>query len=270
MTTKHGDASDNILVGTDGNDRMDGRGGDDSLDGLGGNDTLLGGDGKDQLDGGDGNDTLDGGAGKDTMEGGNGDDTFYYSDFFDHLHGGDGFDTISFEKTGHGITLTNASWNSAGGDVTGCEQIIGSKYADYIDQTGGPPDSGVVIHGGGGDDYITGDGPLYGDKGNDQLVPQGVNQFGSTNNTIVYGGTGHDTFEIYFTDRASGFTGEGAVIEDFVHGTDHLLFNGAEDPGTLSNTGGDNWAIHDDAQGVDVSFEIVGVTHLDTSDYTFV
>jgi Ca2+-binding RTX toxin-like protein len=168
MTTKHGDASDNILVGTDGNDRMDARGGDDSLDGLGGNDTLLGGDGRDQLNGGDGNDILDGGAGKDTMEGGNGDDTFYYSDFFDHIHGGDGFDTISFAKTAQGITLTNASWNSTGGDVTSVEQVIGSKYADYIDQTG----DAVLIHGGGGDDYITSDGETYGDRGDDHLVPQ--------------------------------------------------------------------------------------------------
>ncbi len=60
-----GNSTDNILLGTQGNDTIDGRGG---------NDKLMGTDGADQLTGGAGNDWLDGGSGWDMLLGGFGDD----------------------------------------------------------------------------------------------------------------------------------------------------------------------------------------------------
>ena len=51
-----GDAQANILLGKDGNDRIEGRTGNDSLYGADDNDTLLGGAGADRLDGGAGTD----------------------------------------------------------------------------------------------------------------------------------------------------------------------------------------------------------------------
>ncbi len=55
------------MVGTQGNDSMNGAGGNDKLKGAGGNDTIAGGLGSDTIAGGIGNDALAGGAGSDTF-----------------------------------------------------------------------------------------------------------------------------------------------------------------------------------------------------------
>jgi Ca2+-binding RTX toxin-like protein len=61
MALINGDASDNVLRGTGGRDRIFGRGDDDRLFGRAGNDRLVGGDDDDVLVGGRGNDRLVGG-----------------------------------------------------------------------------------------------------------------------------------------------------------------------------------------------------------------
>ncbi|MFB9244128.1 putative Ig domain-containing protein [Massilia antarctica] len=86
---------DDKLEGTAGNDVISGRKGQDSLLGLQGNDTLSGGAGNDTLDGGVGDDVLDGGAGRDRMVGGAGNDIFK----FGH---GDGPDVIVTGDTAPG------------------------------------------------------------------------------------------------------------------------------------------------------------------------
>jgi len=58
--------TDDTLLGTNGEDLIDGGLGRDNLQGLDGNDMLIGGDGQDQLDGGTGVDTMVGGLGNDT------------------------------------------------------------------------------------------------------------------------------------------------------------------------------------------------------------
>ncbi|MFM9827791.1 MAG: right-handed parallel beta-helix repeat-containing protein, partial [Sphingomonas sp.] len=73
--TLYGLAGDDLLQGLDGNDRLEGGSGNDSLRGDAGNDVLFGGAGNDVLLGGTGNDTLDGGTGNDLLEGGLGTDT---------------------------------------------------------------------------------------------------------------------------------------------------------------------------------------------------
>jgi len=239
----------------------------DTLDGTENADTILGKAGVDTLNGNGGNDTLDGGTGNDSMFGGSGNDTFLFSDFSDHIHGGDGFDTISFAQTNHGITLTNTSWNFAQGEVDTVEAITGSKFADHIDQTGPSPLQDITVHGGAGADFITSNGPIFGDAGDDHLAPQGQNLFGA-HNVDVYGGSGHDTFEIDYVDALNKFTGENAVIHDFQPGTDHLEFVGGHDA-TVNNVN-DVWTIHDNVDGTDTSFTLEGITHLDpSSDYTF-
>lgn len=60
--------------GFSGNDRLDGRSGDDGLNGHEGNDTLIGGAGDDGLWGGAGADVLSGGTGKDLLMGDSGND----------------------------------------------------------------------------------------------------------------------------------------------------------------------------------------------------
>jgi VCBS repeat-containing protein len=75
--TLKGNKGDNVLTGTDGNDKLFGGKGDDKLFGLAGNDKLDGGKGNDTLDGGAGNDLLIGGKGNDSLQGGVGDDILY-------------------------------------------------------------------------------------------------------------------------------------------------------------------------------------------------
>ncbi|MDM5176767.1 putative Ig domain-containing protein [Massilia sp. DJPM01] len=86
---------DDKLDGTSGNDVITGRKGQDTLLGMQGNDSLSGGPGNDTLDGGAGDDVLDGGAGRDRMVGGAGNDTFV----FGH---GDGPDFIFTSDTAAG------------------------------------------------------------------------------------------------------------------------------------------------------------------------
>ena len=74
------------ILGTSGDDALEGGAGADMLYGGDGFDTLSGGDGGDTLSGGDGNDSLSGGAGDDTLDGGSGDD---------RLDGGGGNDLLS-------------------------------------------------------------------------------------------------------------------------------------------------------------------------------
>ncbi|MEH2128216.1 Ig-like domain-containing protein [Nostoc sp.] len=79
------------LVGTIGNDIINGGNGNDTIYGGAGNDSLSGGNGNDILYG-DG--LMDGGAGNDTLNGGNGDDTLYGGGGTDYLSGGNGNDII--------------------------------------------------------------------------------------------------------------------------------------------------------------------------------
>jgi RTX calcium-binding nonapeptide repeat (4 copies) len=79
-----GNARNNTLTGTRGNDALCGGGGNDTLRGLGGNDRLVG---------GTGNDTLRGHGGRDRFLGGGGRDTIYARDSSREIvSGGGGFD----------------------------------------------------------------------------------------------------------------------------------------------------------------------------------
>ncbi len=100
-----------VLVGTNGNNILNGTGGKDFILGKKGDDQIDGGAGNDFLFGGKGNDFLDGGAGNDRLFGGRGDDVALYSmaanlgagftdigtrDYYD---GGKGFDTLQLALT---------------------------------------------------------------------------------------------------------------------------------------------------------------------------
>lgn len=82
------------IKGLDGNDIINGNGGHDTLLGGAGNDTIAGASGDDRIDGGDGNDTIFGNGGRDTLTGGAGNDQIFGSSQAESIFGGDGDDVI--------------------------------------------------------------------------------------------------------------------------------------------------------------------------------
>lgn len=147
---------DNIIVGTAGNNTLNGGNGRDLIFGLGGNDILngsnnndclVGGDGNDRLNGSNGDDFLDGGDGTDTLNASNGDDTLVGGAQVDSLNGGNGNDLID------------------GG--TGNDALTGGNGDDVMD----------------GND---GDDKLWGNIGNDTLI-------GGADTDTLNGGLGFDS-----------------------------------------------------------------------------
>lgn len=101
-----GDANNNDMVATTGNDSVQGLAGNDRLQGLAGNDTL---------DGGAGNDIIVGGLGNDTLIGGIGNDMYYFKSGFgqDTVVNADGgvdniyLDGVTFNQVSQGLTRSN-------------------------------------------------------------------------------------------------------------------------------------------------------------------
>ncbi|MGL4324840.1 MAG: calcium-binding protein [Beijerinckiaceae bacterium] len=160
----NGDALDNNLTGTAGNDMMYGHGGNDTLDGGEGNDVLYGGEGNDTLYGGGGNDQLSGGEGADDMYGGEGNDTYFVDDAGDQVTemAGEGTDTV----------------------VSTINYILGANVE--ILRLSGTAD----IYGKGNELNNTiignaGNNNLYGGAGNDSIN-------GGLGNDIIGGGVGND------------------------------------------------------------------------------
>ncbi|MEM7620208.1 MAG: calcium-binding protein [Pseudomonadota bacterium] len=98
----------NVIVGTDGQDNLEGTISDDLIFGLGGDDEIKGNDGDDQLYGGSGDDTVDGEDGDDVLIGGEGVDT---------LIGGFGNDTILASFDDEAIYGNDINNNGKDGDV---------------------------------------------------------------------------------------------------------------------------------------------------------
>ena len=90
----YGNASANVIVGSQRSNELYGLDGDDTIYGMGGNDIIIGGAGNSQLHGGDGSDTLAGNEGNDLLNGESGDDRLYAYGGQNTLQGGTGNDTI--------------------------------------------------------------------------------------------------------------------------------------------------------------------------------
>ncbi|MEV7630364.1 carboxypeptidase regulatory-like domain-containing protein [Actinoplanes sp. NPDC089786] len=161
------------IIGTKGNDRLNGTSRADVICGLGGNDVLHGNGGNDVLDGGAGADTLLGGAGADVMLGGAGLDTVSYADHTSAV-------TVVLDgKAGDGAA---GEQDTAGGDV---ENAVGGSGADTLTGNGGPN----TLTGGNGNDSVSGgagDDAVRGENGDDNLS-------GGAGNDYVDGGAGQDS-----------------------------------------------------------------------------
>jgi Ca2+-binding RTX toxin-like protein len=164
-----------VLVGSDGNDMLQGGAGGDRLRGVAGDDRLIGGGDNDRLRGGLGNDRLSGGAGDDKLWGGLGNDV---------LGGGTGVDTASYKDKTAAVSVTLAGASNATVKVNGVDEDVIWNVEN--------------VAGGSGADVLTGDAlanRLFGDAGNDGLSggagDDGLR--GGVGNDLLDGGTGIDT-----------------------------------------------------------------------------
>ncbi|SFS85832.1 Ca2+-binding protein, RTX toxin-related [Sulfitobacter marinus] len=213
-----GDAASDLLQGLAANDTVYGMGGDDTIRGDEGADDLYGNAGSDVVEGGTGNDQLWGGIGWDTLRGNDGDDFMWGGDGYDALGGGDGNDVIV------GNSGADRLYGDDGNDVlTGglnADQLWGGNDNDTLSGSAGSDD----LFGGSGDDYLYGNAgadELEGGNGDDQLA-------GGVNNDTLDGGSGNDRLQ---GDNGSDILDGGA-------GNDLLKGNAGHD--TLDGGAGDD------------------------------
>ncbi len=190
---------DDVLIGTERADHLNGGKGDDVISGGGGKDHLRGGHGDDLLDGGAGNDYLDGGAGDDTLLGGEGNDGLDGGQGDDSLDGGAGNDRLA------GGDGADALSGGAGDD-----RLDGGKGDDRLDGgagndllTGGAGDDRLL--GGAGDDVLSGDdwfcvpafrGPAHAQRpGSDDYLD------GGAGDDRVFGGMGNDLLAYNYAEN---------------------------------------------------------------------
>jgi Ca2+-binding RTX toxin-like protein len=220
------------IVGTNGDDTINGTPGHDIIAALGGNDTIYGrgqndlictGDGDDLAWGDGGNDRIFGGDGHDLLDGGNGDD---------FVDGGAGrFDGAAFFDESAPVTgsLDTGTATGQGSDTfTNVEQLHGGKFDDIL--TGNASDNGLF--GNSGNDKVSG-----GD-GNDSLS-------GGFGDDVIDGGNG--TF-----DSVSFWDATGPVTASLATGTSSggdegsdsftnvEVLNGGPYSDTLTGNDGDN------------------------------
>ena len=182
-----GTDGDDLLEGGPGDDTLIGGPGDDTLYGEAGDDLLLGGEGDDLLDGGEGNDMLDGGPGSNTLIGGMGDDTFILHDGFEAgvIDGGDEGETLgdlidAREMTEGAEVMVRADgtgafirWDDGPQviEISGIERFALGSGNDTLELHGG--EGPFHVDAGAGDDLIyasQGDDTLIGGAGDDVFV----------------------------------------------------------------------------------------------------
>jgi Ca2+-binding RTX toxin-like protein len=250
MATINGTAGDDLLVGTDNRDTINGLGGDDELhSGVSKYDRLYGGDGDDALYadpgsrlvflyGEDGADTLYGSGKGNRLDGGLGNDTLIGSDkasSADLLVGGAGADLLdggggdgdaaSYWGSSVGVQIDLSAGTAAGGDaqgdvLTGIESLAGSAFDDVLTGDGGAN----YLSGGAGRDVMAGrrgEDRLLGGEDEDELSGGARDDYldGGAGADVVDGGGGIDTIlvlsrfgEATVIDLKGG-TGQGAEAE---------------------------------------------------------
>ncbi len=220
----------NKIVGTPGNDNLDGDDFDNYIYGLPGNDYINGFGGDDVINGGDGDDVIFGGDDIDLLYGGNGNDHIYGNDGVDFLDGGMGNDYLDGGENNDSIIGDDGDDIIV--DLYGDNKINGGNGNDNI-KTG----SGIdTIFGGSGDDEIysgDGDDTIEGNDGNDTI-------YGEGGRDTIYGGNGNDYID--GGDELDKIFGEA--------GNDTIYGGGMTD--YISGGDGDDWI--DGGLGIDLLF----------------
>lgn len=132
----YGGAGNDTILGGPGDDQIFGDGGADRLEGNGGNDELLGRTGNDTLLGGDGNDALVDEDGTDTSNGGAGNDVFGAGPGTDTYNGGTGTDQVRYlDRPAVKVSLDGVANDGVAGEndsLIGIENLWGSSHNDVL------------------------------------------------------------------------------------------------------------------------------------------
>ena len=242
---------DDVLVGTDVIDKIDGLGGNDTISGGDSGDTLIGGAGDDTLNGDDGNDILDGGADNDTLNGGAGIDQLVGGAGDDTIDGGGDIDFVFYDapiadirfdiNADNTIAIIDTRGILGTDSVTGVEifRFDDTSFDNSFESEGenlllagtlgndtleGTFDENVLI-GGAGDDTLEGDGSddfLFGGDGTDTAVFAG--NLGDY--TITEGDDGSFTITDNVGSEGTD-TVDGIEFAQFADQTVQLVFPGA-------------------------------------------
>jgi hypothetical protein len=159
-----------LICGGEGNDRLQGRAGNDRAAGGSGADVLAGGIGADLLKGQDGPDTFRGSTGADRLDGGNGNDTLIGETGGDRLIGGSGTDTASFTSSEAAVILSLEAGTASGDGEDVLVEVERAHGSSKPDELVGD-DGSNVLRGSGGNDVLRGLGgedALNGGPGTDQ------------------------------------------------------------------------------------------------------
>ena len=217
-----GNALDNRMYGSSGNNTLNGMAGDDTLRGLDGNDILNGGDGSDSLYGNNGNDILNGGDGIDYLHGGSGSDLLNGGDGIDNLRGNDGNDILNGGNGDDHLYGSNGNDTLNGG--AGNDRLYGSNDGSgNIDK----------LDGGAGDDFYK----LY--SANDVVADTGV---GGNDTVMAYsqlnGDLGASIENLGLSIYGNAISGRGNALNNLITGNNYnnILFGLA---GNDSLNGGD-------------------------------
>ena len=223
----NGSEQSDIILTFGGNDVISGRGGDDLIISGGGNDSIGGGSGNDDVFAGTGNDVVDGGIGDDRIFGGKGSDLIDGNAGSDFISGDTGNDTIL------GGTGNDTAFGGKGNDFVsggdGNDSLYGGRDNDTVD-------------GGAGDDFISGDrgsDVLTGGAGSDTFFFAGVGaEYGI--DTITDFNPGEDKIRL----KASAFTGLGGTFD----ATDFVVVSGFNANSATTNTA--NKIVYDPQSGL--------------------
>ena len=198
--------------------------GEDIIRGTDGDDKLYGGAGNDWLYGEEGDDYLDGGEGRDHLEGGEGDDQLYGGEGRDRLYGDPGDDEL------YGGAEKDALYGYEGND-----RLYGGAGDDHLDGMTGDDE----LYGGAGNDW------LYGYYGNDTVSGQEGNDwlYGQEGNDHLYGGAGNDSLE---GGEGNDYLEGGEGIIDWLYGGNgnDILYGGAGSDWLTGGTGTDIFRSH--------------------------
>jgi 5'-nucleotidase len=125
------DRGDDVICAGRGDDRVEGDDGDDEIDGGRGDDRIDGGEGDDRVDGGRGDDRIEGDDGDDSLSGGRGDDRLDGGDGEDTLDGGSGDDHLDGGDDDDTLSGASGDDHLDGGD--GRDQLDGGPGDDHED-----------------------------------------------------------------------------------------------------------------------------------------